>query len=136
MPASKKATSTMQSPGRRSAAGSATNGPEPDAPHAPWNFLTNHSHVLIVLQSEPDLVLREVAVRVGITERAVQRIVQELEGEGYLKRERVGRRNHYQILSGKHLRHPVESHCTIDQILALVTKANTSKRSLKTRTRS
>ena len=85
--------------------------------HSPWTFLSNHAHVLIVLHAEPDLVLREVAARVGITERAVQRIVQELEEEGYLTRERIGRRNHYAIATGKHLRHPVEAHCTIDQIL-------------------
>lgn len=89
---------------------------------APWTFLTNHAHVLVVLHSQPDLVLREVATRVGITERAVQRIVQELEEEGYLKRERVGRRNHYQISSTKNLRHPVESHCTIDQVLELINR--------------
>lgn len=87
---------------------------------APWTFLTNHAHVLIVLHSEPDLVLREVALRVGITERAVQRIVHELEEEGYLTHERVGRRNHYQIGANKNLRHPVESHCTIHQVLNLV----------------
>ena len=95
---------------------------------APWTFLTNHAHVLIVLHSEPDLVLREVASRVGITERAVQRIVQELEEEAYLTRERIGRCNHYQITSGRHLRHPVESHCTIDQVLKLICKTSVSKR--------
>ena len=56
-----------------------------------WTFLTNHSHVLIVLDSEPELVLREVAARVGITERAVQRVVQDLEEGGFIRRERVGR---------------------------------------------
>ena len=89
--------------------------------------MTNHAHVLILLHAEPDLVLREVASRVGITERAVQRIVQELEEEGYLTRERIGRRNHYQITRGKHLRHPVESHCTIDQVLKLISNSHVSK---------
>ena len=98
-----------------------------DVSATPWTFLTNHAHVLVVLSNDPDLVLREVAMRVGITERAVQRIVQELEEEGFLTKERIGRRNHYQILGGKHLRHPVESHCTIDQVLDLVTKTNTPK---------
>ena len=95
----------------------------------PWTFLTNHAHVLILLHSEPDLVLREVALRVGITERAVQRIVQELEQEGFLRRERVGRRNHYQIASGQFLRHPVESHCSIDQLLAMVAGKRTVRKS-------
>lgn len=94
----------------------------------PWTFLTNHAHVLVVLHSQPDLVLREVASQVGITERAVQRIVHELEEEGYLSRERVGRRNHYQIASGQPLRHPVESHCTIDQLLHLVASHGNSSR--------
>lgn len=84
--------------------------------------------MLIVLHSDPDVVLREVASRVGITERAVQRIVHELEDGGYLRRERVGRRNRYQILGGNHLRHPVESHCTIDQILELVSDAEAGKK--------
>ena len=91
-----------------------------DLSSVPWTFLTNHAHVLIVLHMEPDLVLREVAIRVGITERAVQRIVQELEEEGYLTRQRVGRRNHYQIIGDQTLRHPIESHCTIDQVLQLI----------------
>ena len=78
--------------------------------------------------------LREVASRVGITERAVQRIVQELEEEGYLARERVGRRNHYVIARGKRLRHPVEAHCTIDQVLTLVSQASTSGRNPRART--
>lgn len=96
--------------------------PADHRPATPWTFLTNHAHVLVVLHSEPDLVLREVATRVGITERAVQRIVQELEEEGFLTRERVGRRNHYHIAKGMHLRHPVESHCSIDQVLKLISK--------------
>jgi len=106
----------------------APNSPIEAASQAPWTFLSNHAHVLIVLNSEPDLVLREVALWVGITERAVQRIVQDLVEEGFLMRERVGRRNHYRITSGKHLRHPVESHCTIDEILKLVSKAKSTKR--------
>lgn len=93
-----------------------------------WTFLTNHAHVLIVLAGEPDLVLREVAGRVGITERAVQRIVQELESSGYLIRERVGRQNHYQIASGQRLRHPVEAHCQVDVLLSLVAKGGRPRR--------
>ena len=87
---------------------------------APWTFLSNHAHVLILLDMEPGLVLREVAARVGITERAVQRIVQELEVEGFLKREKVGRCNQYEINRSNHMRHPVEAHCTIAQFLDLI----------------
>ncbi|MFG0288563.1 MAG: helix-turn-helix transcriptional regulator [Rhodopirellula sp. JB044] len=85
-----------------------------------WTFLTNHAHVLIVLQGDPDIVLREVATQVGITERAVQRIVQDLEEDGFIRREKVGRKNHYEVLADKQLRHPIEAHRTIGDLLKLI----------------
>ena len=85
-----------------------------------WTFLTNHAHVLAVLHADPQKVLREVAGEVGITERAVQRIVQELEEEGFIERERVGRQNRYRILKGRPLRHPIEAHRKIDDLLKLI----------------
>lgn len=65
--------------------------------------------------------MREVAVRVGITERAVQRIVAELEEAGYLSRMREGRANRYLVHDNLFLRHPVESHCTIAELIGMVT---------------
>jgi hypothetical protein len=88
-----------------------------------WTFLTNHSHVLILLAHNPSMVLREVAVIVGITERAVQRIIADLEGEGCIERERVGRQNHYRINRERHLRHPVEAHRTVGDLLSLIDKS-------------
>jgi DNA-binding IscR family transcriptional regulator len=85
-----------------------------------WTFLSNHTHVLVALASVPGATLREVAARVGITERAVQRIVAELEGAGALVREREGRRNHYRIQHDLRLRHPLEAHRTIGELLKLV----------------
>ncbi|MFC1757845.1 helix-turn-helix transcriptional regulator [Planctomycetota bacterium] len=93
---------------------------EPVTPPPKWTFLTNHAHVLTVLDSEPGLVLREVALRVGITERAVQRIIVELEESGFLLRERIGRRNHYKVLKNQPLRHPVEAHRKIGDLLKLI----------------
>jgi len=61
------------------------------------SFLSNHARVLALVAAEPDVRLREVAARIGITERAVQRIVAELEREGLLLRSREGRRNRYQV---------------------------------------
>ena len=84
-----------------------------------WTFLSNHSHVLICLDLNPEATLREVALTVGRTERAVQRIVADLEAEGILIRERQGRRNAYRITKDLPLRHPVESHRTIGELLAL-----------------
>ncbi len=85
-----------------------------------WTFLTNHTHVLVMLDKDEPPVLREVAVQVGITERAVQRIIQDLEEGGFVERERVGRRNRYRVVRDIRLRHPIESHRTIGDLLNLV----------------
>ncbi|MEX1286545.1 MAG: winged helix-turn-helix domain-containing protein [Acidimicrobiia bacterium] len=85
-----------------------------------WTFFTNHAHVLICIAEDPDIRLREVAERVGITERAAQRIVAELEEAGYLHHERHGRRNHYELRPEGHLRHPIEAHVTIGELLDFV----------------
>lgn len=86
---------------------------------ARWTYLTNHTHVLICLAREPELRLRDVAVRVGITERAVQRIVAELEEGGAITRVRDGRRNRYEVHADAPLRHPIEAHRTIADLIAL-----------------
>jgi len=85
-----------------------------------WTFLTNHSHVLICIARDPEVLLKDVADAVGITERAVQRIVQDLEEAGYLERSREGRRNKYKLKSGMPLRHPVESHKKVSELIKLV----------------
>lgn len=90
------------------------------APEKTWTFLSNHAHVLIVLHNQGDLVLREVAARVGITERAVQRIVQDLEEDGFIRREKIGRKNHYEINTEHPLRHAIEAHRNIGDLLALI----------------
>lgn len=95
-----------------------------EKPHA-WTFLTNHAHVLILVAADPEIKLRDAAVRVGITERAVQRIVADLEAAGVLVRSREGRRNRYTVLPKQPLRHPIESHRTVADLLALI---NGSKR--------
>lgn len=87
---------------------------------ARWTFLTNHSHVLILISRNPDVVLRHVAIQVGITERAVQRIIADLEEAGILKRHKVGRQNHYHIIADQPLRHAIEAHRTIGELLALM----------------
>jgi DNA-binding transcriptional ArsR family regulator len=85
-----------------------------------WTFLTNHSHVLLCLFRNPELRLREVASLVGITERAVQRIVADLEECGALERHREGRRNTYRVNLDRPLRHPLESHRNIGDVLKLL----------------
>jgi DNA-binding MarR family transcriptional regulator len=87
---------------------------------AQWTFLSNHTHVLVCLAADPEQTLRDVAAKVGITERAVQRIVADLEAAGVLERGREGRRNRYALHLDARLRHPLEQHCSIGDLLALV----------------
>lgn len=87
-----------------------------------WTFLTNHSHVLLCIAEDPDILLREVAARVGITERATQRIVAELEAAGYVSHIKVGRRNRYEVNPNLPLRHPLEDHLEIGVLLRVLSE--------------
>jgi len=73
-----------------------------------WTFLTNHAQVLLCLAETPDIRLRDVAERVGITERATQRILAELIDAGYVKAERIGRRNRYTVDREHAMRHSAQ----------------------------
>ena len=85
-----------------------------------WTFLSNHACVLICIAREPEIRLREVAVLVGITERAVQRIVGDLEQAGYLSRKRKGRRNQYELHADQPFRHPLTAHRDVSLLLYLM----------------
>jgi DNA-binding MarR family transcriptional regulator len=85
-----------------------------------WTFLTNHAHVLICIALDPEARIRDIADKVGITERAVQRILVDLEAEGFLTHERAGRRNLYQVDAKLHLRHGLEEHRRVRDLLKLV----------------
>ncbi len=88
-----------------------------------WDFLTNHAHVLVCVARDPGIRLRDIAAAVGITERATHRIVSELVDEGYVVRERQGRRNRYQVKTKLPLRHPLaEEHEVGDLLEVLVRK--------------
>ena len=86
-----------------------------------WTFLSNHAHVLVCLALDPELRLREIADRVGITERAASSIVADLAAEGYLTRVKVGRRNTYRLHLRKPLRHPIEKTHRVGDLIAAVT---------------
>ncbi len=85
-----------------------------------WTFLTNHGHVLVCIAKDPGIRGRDIAERVGITERAAQAIVADLVAAGYVHRSRVGRRNHYEINPDLPVRHPVEQPHRIGDLLAAV----------------
>jgi len=86
----------------------------------PWTFLSNYAHVLVCLADDPTARMRDVAERVGITERAAIRIVKNLEEAGVLSRQREGRRNRYRINMDKALRHPLESRSTVGSLLTML----------------
>ena len=90
------------------------------APQTPWTFLTNHSHVLICLAENQELRLRDIAERVGITERAVFRILADLDEAGVITRHREGRHNQYVVHRDKPLRHVVEKHRSVGDLLGLL----------------
>ena len=85
-----------------------------------WTFLTNHSHVLLCLAQDSSMRIRDLAIEVGITERAVQRIIAELLDEGYIEKEKEGRRNIYKICEHKPLKHKIEGHKNTSDLIKLI----------------
>jgi DNA-binding transcriptional ArsR family regulator len=87
---------------------------------AGWTFLTNHGHVLVAIARDPGIRIDDIAARVGITQRSAHKIVSDLVGAGYLDRERVGRRNRYEIHLDVPLRHPLERASAIGDLLSVL----------------
>lgn len=94
---------------------------------ADWTFLTNHAHVLLCVAENPDARLRDIAEVVGITERAAQRIVTELEESNYLTRTRDGRRNRYTMNPNMPLRHPMDREYRVGDILHLFASSSVTR---------
>lgn len=88
-----------------------------------WTFLSNHGHVLVAISRNPHARIRDLAVDVGITERAAQLILRDLEDAGYITKEKVGRRNVYRLAADGRLRHPAESTVRIKALLGLFEEA-------------
>ena len=85
-----------------------------------WRFLTNHGNALLCIARDPDARARDIAERVGITERAAQRIVADLIAGGYIHRTKVGRRNRYQINRHGRLRHPLVADFEIGRLVDIL----------------
>jgi DNA-binding MarR family transcriptional regulator len=90
---------------------------------ARWDFLTNHAHVLTCVADDPGIRLRDIAAAVGITERAAHRILSELVDEGYVVRERDGRRNRYQVVPERPLRHPLVAEREVGDLLRVLAES-------------
>jgi DNA-binding transcriptional ArsR family regulator len=91
---------------------------DPQLEMPPWTFLTNHAHVLLAISHDPELRQRDIAHVVGITPGAVVRILHDLEENGYVTAERIGRRNRYEINTSVKLRHPLEADHTVGDLIA------------------
>jgi len=89
-----------------------------------WTLFSNHGHVLVCLANNSQARLRDVSAAVGITERAVQNILRELQDSGLVQVSKHGRCNHYQINHRKPLRHPLEEHCTVGKLLQMLKAGN------------
>lgn len=92
--------------------------PRDDETAAPgWTLLSNHGHVLVCIARDPDILLADIAERVGIRERAAHRIVTDLIEAGYLTRTKIGRRNHYAVSTDRPMRHPLEHDHAVGELL-------------------
>jgi len=87
-----------------------------------WTLFSNHGHVLVCLARDSEARLRDVAASVGITERAVQKIVRDLQDGGMVSVTKNGRRNSYRIHKKQTLRHDLEANCTLGNLVKLVNK--------------
>ncbi|MGW5662220.1 helix-turn-helix transcriptional regulator [Streptomyces sp. NPDC003758] len=94
----------------------------PREPHTGWTFLTNHARVLAAIADDQSVRIRDIAAHCRLTERAVQKIIADLEQDGYLTHTREGRSNTYRIQPGTPLRHPAEASLTVAELLALLVR--------------
>ena len=88
------------------------------APRPSWTFLTSHGVVLLEVAGTPDATVRQIAERVGLTERQSHRVLSDLVEAGYLERQRVGRRNQYRVDESLPMRHPVVADRRVGELLA------------------
>ena len=89
-----------------------------------WSFFTNYGHVIFLLSENSKMTAREVGDRVGITERATQKIIHNLEESGFIKIKKEGRNNRYKVVGRKKLRHDIEKNCRIDELVDFVSEKN------------
>ena len=82
-----------------------------------WTFLTHHAHILLRVAAHPDATVQQLADVVGISTRSAVKILNDLEADGYLDRQRRGRRNHYVVHPERPLRHPANAAHTVGELI-------------------
>lgn len=88
--------------------------------HLDWTFFSNHGHVYFLIASNNEMTTREIAAKVGLTERAVANIIHDLVSEGYIKKQKIGRSNHYGLVPNKTLRHPLEGKVKLKELMKII----------------
>jgi len=83
-----------------------------------WTFLTSHGLALLAIARDPSVRLRDIAEIIGVTERTAQRVVTDLTNAGYVRRERVHRRNVYTVQPDLPFRIPAILERSIGELLA------------------
>ncbi len=91
-----------------------------------WTFLTHHGHVLLTVATNPDIRVKELAQRVGITTRHTLGILRDLEDAGYVRRDRVGRTSHYTVHKRRPFRHPTNAAHQVQELIAIFTDTGDS----------
>lgn len=97
---------------------------------AEWSLLTSHGRLLLAIENEPGLRVRDMAERLEMTERGIALILRDLREAGYVTSRREGRRTFYSVVADKPLRRNSLRHQTVGQLLQLLAAAETSRRQL------
>jgi DNA-binding Lrp family transcriptional regulator len=87
---------------------------------ADWNFFTNYGHIIFLLSENSKITTREIAEKVGITERATQKIIHDLEEGGFITIKKEGRNNCYKVDGRKRLRHNIEKNCRLSELIKVI----------------
>jgi DNA-binding transcriptional ArsR family regulator len=95
---------------------------------ADWSLLTNHGRLLLAIENEPGLRVRDMADRLDLSERGVALILRDLREAGYVTSRREGRRAFYSVVAEKPMRRDPLRHQTVGQLLGLLAAAETSRR--------
>jgi DNA-binding transcriptional ArsR family regulator len=94
---------------------------------ADWSLLTNHGRLLLAIENEPGLRVRDMAERLGLSERGVSLILRDLREAGYVTSRREGRRSHYSVVPEKPLRTDYLRHQSVGQLLGLLAEAESCR---------
>ena len=92
-----------------------------------WTFITNHGLVLLYISRNPQCTMRDMAAALGVTERSIQRVLEDLESEGYVTWQRTGKGNIYEINHTRELKHELTKDSVVGDLLKLLSSSRKRK---------